>query len=97
MYSQHTFAAVPLLASSSELPLMKEDECTGACESITDVDKMNKSDNGTSIIISDKNKMIHCIIYNMIITDKSFTHNNWMEFDSSKACENKLSKIDRVT
>ncbi|EFN70383.1 Histidine decarboxylase [Camponotus floridanus] len=57
----------PLLASPSELPLMKEDEYTGACES--DVEKMSESDN-----------------------DKSLAHNNWVESDSSKAYENKLSK-----
>lgn len=28
----------------------------------------------------------------MIITDKSLAHNNWVESDSSKAYENKLSK-----
>lgn len=38
--------------------------------------------------------MIHCRIYNMIITDKSLVHNNLEESDSSKACERKLSKAD---
>ncbi|XP_029678418.1 histidine decarboxylase [Formica exsecta] len=40
----------PLLASPSELPLMKEDEYTGAYESISDVDKMSESDNDKLLV-----------------------------------------------
>ncbi|XP_050445565.1 histidine decarboxylase [Cataglyphis hispanica] len=40
----------PLLASPSELPLMKEDENTGTCESMSDVDKMIKSDNDKLLV-----------------------------------------------
>ncbi|XP_011155866.1 histidine decarboxylase [Solenopsis invicta] len=40
----------PLSDAASELPLMKEDEDAGLCESISDIDTMDESDNDKSIV-----------------------------------------------
>ncbi|XP_012536885.2 histidine decarboxylase [Monomorium pharaonis] len=40
----------PLSDSPSELPLMKEDEDTGLCESVSDINTMDESDNDKSIV-----------------------------------------------